>query len=310
VPPYSDEQGGFVCNIAIDRYAVATVGAAPHSGDDADSMLSKAESALANAALRRARRGGTDTSLSLHLNSNFPVGAGMGGSSAAGVASLGALHAWRGESLGRSEIAELSRQVEVEDLGVPGGRQDHYAAAYGGALALTFARSGVSVERISLSSALREEIERRFLVIYTGKSRISGDTITAVLDGYKSRTASVCSALDRMRGLARLMAVFLKQGAIDDLGMALQEHWVHQRSLHQRISTSQIDLIMDVALRSGAIGGKALGASGGGSMVLVARSGTEDALRCAIQGLGEIIPFRIDDEGLVVRESSNAGRSW
>ncbi|HEX6051267.1 MAG TPA: hypothetical protein VFZ21_18430, partial [Gemmatimonadaceae bacterium] len=173
VPPYSDEEGGFVCNLAIKRYATVRIRATGDQGSGVDTRRA-ADSALAEAAVRRAGIDG----ISVEIASDFPIGAGLGGSSAAGVAVNGALAAWRGHPLDRTALAERSRAIEVEDLGVPGGRQDHYAAAYGGALALAFG-NGTRVRRLPLSPDLKAALERRCIVVYTGQSRISGDTITA-----------------------------------------------------------------------------------------------------------------------------------
>lgn len=300
VPPYSDEEGGFVCNIAIARYATATCTAASgRSVDDAQEQHD-GEAALAHAALRRSSQFGEASPPSLELRSDFPIGAGLGGSSAAGVAAIGALLDWHGRTMTRSEIAELSRSVEVEDLGVAGGRQDHYAAAHGGALGLGFSRGSVSVEPISLSPARIAEIERRFILAYTGKSRISGATITAVLDAYRERQHRVVSALHRMRELARAMPQLLADGSLDDLGEVIGEQWEEQRSLHPLITTPLIDRIIEVGRGTGALGGKALGASGGGCVLLLAAEGAVDGLRNAIAQLAQVLPFSIDLRGLRV----------
>ena len=93
-------------------------------------------------------------------------------------------------------IAEASRELEVKEMGIAGGRQDHYAAAFGGALGLHF-RKWVGVEPIPLSAKMLEEIPRRCIVVYTGESRISGKTITAVMEGYRSESSPVRAALAR-----------------------------------------------------------------------------------------------------------------
>jgi D-glycero-alpha-D-manno-heptose-7-phosphate kinase len=180
VPPYPVESGGFVCNVAIARHARATILARDEGAGD--SSIGEEGDALARAALRRAALDG----VALGLTSDFPRGAGLGGSSAAGVAVLAAIDGWRRTSRPPAALAEGSRVVEVEELGIAGGRQDHYAAAFGGALALRFG-DGVDVERLPLGGALSRELERRCLVLYTGESRISGETITAVLDAYRTR---------------------------------------------------------------------------------------------------------------------------
>lgn len=115
VPPYPAEHEGFVCNVAITRYATATV----TKGTD-DRAVPLVTAALRRAALADVR---------VDLQSDFPVGAGLGGSSAAGVTLAGALAAWRGAPLSRVELAERSCTTERSDLGIAGGSQDHYAAA-------------------------------------------------------------------------------------------------------------------------------------------------------------------------------------
>ena len=199
VPPYCDEQGGYVCNVAINRRCTVTISEHPSDMTRAGQEAA-GESEMVRAAVRRS--GTKDVAVS--LRSDFPQGAGLGGSSAAGVAVAGALAAWRGEILERPVLAEASRRLEVEDLGVAGGRQDHYAAAYGGALGLAFGAE-TQVCRIPLSDALRDDLARRCVVAYTGQSRISGETITAVLGAYRQRERRVVEALSRMKALAREM---------------------------------------------------------------------------------------------------------
>ena len=293
VPPYSDEEGGFVCNVAIARYATVRVRPAG-TGESSVDTRRAADSALAEAAVRRAGISG----ISIEIASDFPLGAGLGGSSAAGVAVNGALCTWRGDAIDRAMLAEQSRAIEVEDLGVPGGRQDHYAAAYGGALALTFG-DDTSVRRLSLSRACKESLERRCVVVYTGQSRISGDTITAVLDAYRNRDRHVLHALGRMKALARAMADELCADDIDGLGQLVWEHWQHQRSLHPSIPTPLIDSILERARAAGAHGGKALGASGGGCVLIIAGDEDVDRVTTAVTDLApHVVPIEIDEAGL------------
>jgi D-glycero-alpha-D-manno-heptose-7-phosphate kinase len=293
VPPYSEEEGGFVCNVAITRYATVRVRGA-NTGERSVDTRRAADTALAEAAVRRAGIDG----ISIEIASDFPLGAGLGGSSAAGVAVNGALCMWRGDPIDRAALAEQSRAIEVDDLGVPGGRQDHYAAAYGGALALTFAED-TRVHRLSLSRACKESLERRCVVVYTGQSRISGDTITAVLDAYRNRDRHVLHALDRMKALARAMADELCADDIDGLGQLVWEHWQHQRSLHPSIPTPLIDSILERARAAGAHGGKALGASGGGCVLIIAGDDDVDRVTTAVTELApHIVPIEIDEVGL------------
>jgi len=310
VPPYSQEQGGYVCNIAISRYATVRL---ESTRLGAPSSPPHGEQALADAALRLSGLADVRATIS----SDFPLGAGLGGSSAAGVAMMGAVQLWRAmvarggdlsalrsaisalpSTLNRSHLAEESRRVEVDELGIAGGRQDHYAAAFGGALALSFGTSTV-VRELVLDPATIRALETRCIVVYTGQSRMSGDTIRAVLDGYTARDPRVVTALQRMKGLAATMADALLVGDLDTLGILVGEHWVHQRSLHPSITTPLIDDLLTRASAAGAIGGKALGASGGGCVLLVAARGFEEPVRRAAEELAELLPFSVDRAGFV-----------
>lgn len=296
VPPYCDEEGGFVCNVAIQRYATVRVSAVDDDGASIDTRRAT-DSALAEAAVRRAGI----TGIKVEISSDFPLGAGLGGSSAAGVAVNGALAVWQGTSLDRTSLAERSRAIEVEDLGVPGGRQDHYAAAYGGALGLSFGED-TRVRRLPMPADLKAALERRCIVVYTGQSRISGDTIRAVIDAYRRRDAHVLYALDRMKALARAMADELCERNVDALGDLVWEHWQLQRSLHPSIPTPLIDSILERARAAGARGGKALGASGGGCVLVIAGEDNVDAVTDAVTALAShLVPVEIDEAGLVCR---------
>lgn len=300
VPPYSEREGGFVCNLAIARYA--TVLLAPASGSDGVSLSADRarDQPLVEAAVRRAGVSGVDVA----LYNDFPVGAGLGGSSAAGVALAQAMSRCAGELLDPAQVAERSRATEVEELGVAGGRQDHYASAFGGALALRFSEAGTDVHQIPLTREAREELERRCIVVYTGESRISGDTITAVTGAYERRDAKVLFALDRMRVLAEEMANALERSDIDALSTLVGEHWAHQRSLHPAIPTPRIDAIIERARKAGALGAKALGASGGGCVLVMARRNREGEIAAAISALGPLLPFTISEHGVETADAS------
>ncbi len=288
VPPYCDREGGFVCNVAIARYSTATL-----------KETSGSDEPLARAALKR-------TGLSGHgvtLSNEFPTGAGLGGSSSASAAILGAIKRLRDEPIDRAWIAEEGRRIEVEELGIAGGRQDHYAATHGGALGLTF-DTAVRVRRINLSKIHGAELVRRCTLVYTGESRVSGETIEAVLGAYQAGDQRVIGALNRMKSLGREMADALESGDIDALGSMVGEHWEHQRSLHPSIPTARIDEIVRVAKGAGSLGSKAMGASGGGCVLVIAKADRVAEVRAAVEQLGSVLPFALDERGLDIMSAA------
>ena len=294
VPPYTEREGGSVCSVAITRYATATAALDEHAARRAGAPT-PVEHPLTAAALRRSRIPGAVA----HVIADFPEGAGLGGSSACGVALAGALAMLRGEHLAPNDLASLSRATEVEELGVAGGFQDHYAAAYGGALLLGFAECA-SVEVLSFPGRSADDLVRRSVVLYTGESRVSSLTIAAVRDAYLAGNPRTVAALARMKALAGAMASALRAGDVDGLGRLVGEHWVHQRALHPSITTPRIDAIVERAARAGALGVKALGASGGGCVLAIAAEGREEEMSRAIAPMGERLEFAIDSDGFQV----------
>lgn len=292
VPPFPQERGGFVCNLAINRRATVWLDKPNH---EINAASRPPIDPLAAAALRRAEL----TSLSVRSASDFPVGAGLGGSSAAGVALAAACAAWHGRETSRAALAEWSRAVEVEELHIAGGFQDHYAAAFGGALGLHFGAT-TTVAPIALSVDTTRTLESQCLLYYTGETRISATTITAVLDGYRERVPRVTDALDAMKALALEMRDALHRGAIEELGALVEAHWTHQRSLHPGITTGRIEAIHEAAHRAGAWGMKALGASGGGCVMVLAPETRVAAVSAAIAPLAEQLSWQVDHEGVTV----------
>lgn len=281
-----------MCNVAIARYATAII-----KEERGGSSLTSAESdsPLLRAVLKRSAL----TDVSMQLTNDYPMGAGLGGSSAATAAMLTAVAEWRGETWDRSAVAEAGRRIEVEDLGIAGGRQDHYAATFGGALALTFT-SNVSVRRIPISQRTCDDFVSRSLLVYTGESRISGDTITAVLGAYEAGDKRVVRALYRMRELAQGMAAALERADFDGVGAMLDEHWEFQRMLHPTIPTPLIDEIVSRARSAGALGSKAMGASGGGCVLIISPADQVERVRRSVAGLGVILDFRVDCDGVAL----------
>jgi D-glycero-alpha-D-manno-heptose-7-phosphate kinase len=302
VPPYSEERGGCVCNVAIELHAVATVRRRDNDASPTSIDALSPDNSLALAATRRAAM----PDVQVHVDAEYPLGAGFGGSSAAGVAVLGALAAWRGENISIADLAEESRRLEVEDLGIAGGRQDHYAAAMGGALGLWFG-GGVRARRIPLPDDLVEALNRRCVVAYTGQSRFSSNNITAVMDGYRSRDPRILGSLDRMRDLAEQMVKALESADLDSLGRLVGEQWIHQRALHPAIPTPLIDTVLADANAAGALGGKALGASGGGCVLAIAADGREDEIRRAMSLHAQLLSVRMSRQGFhIVRRDEPA----
>ena len=285
VAPYTTEVGGAVCNVAIELRATAIVTATPSEEPPPEALMKAAWLAAGAPAV------------TISLTSAIPVGSGLGGSSAAGVALAAALAASRGERLTPDQLAERSRHTETVGMGLAGGCQDHFAAAYGGALLLT---CGVQtrVSQIALSDRCTEEFEARAMIAFTGESRMSMNTINTVMNAYRESQPATCGALSAMSALAPQMKSALEAADIDALGALLALQWEAQRALHPTISTPVIDHIVHDCAAAGALGSKALGASGGGCVLVIARAGRPDAVRRALARHATILPLRVARTGV------------
>jgi D-glycero-alpha-D-manno-heptose-7-phosphate kinase len=321
VSPFADREGGAVVNVALNRYTYTSV--RPRSdrtvhlrSDDyaqevestaVDLLVYDGRLDLAKAALKRLR---VDGGIDIATRSDAPPGSGLGTSAAMAVAILGAVDAFQEGAREPSEVAALAHLLEVEELGIAGGKQDQLAAALGGINFLEFGAGTPVSTPLQVRPGVINELEKRLVLCYSGISRLSGDIIQRVQQAYLAEEPSTCGALRTMRDLARALRPALDAGDVEELGPILRENWRCQRALHRSVSNAEVDALFAIAEHHGALGGKACGAGGGGCLVFFAADGAERGLRDALAGSGaQIIDFNIDRAGLQVwRIDSTTGR--
>lgn len=274
VPPCATEMGGVVVNAAIELRAWASVEPAESyelRSDDLGLVLTprgpedfepNGELDLLKAAVRMTGIG----PCRLHTRSDAPPGSGLGSSGALDVALVAALAAQTGEQLTPTAMAERAWQLEAVEAALPGGRQDQYAAALGGFHRLGFSAAGVEVEPLALDDALREELARRLVVCYTGRSRLSAKTIARVMDKFAKGDAVVTGALRGLAEVAESMAAALGAGDLAEIGRLLSRNWDLQQALDPGMSTPEMGRLERLMHDAGSLGGKAAGAGAGGSM--------------------------------------------
>jgi len=218
---------------------------------------------------------------------DLPASTGLGGSSAFAVGLLNALHAFRGERVSAGQLAEEACHIEIDRLKQPIGKQDQYAAAFGGLNFFSFKPGGVvSVEPLRLNNGGIKHFFDCILMFWTGHQRDS----SSVLAEQKANTPSKMESLMRMREHAFALQQLCDSTPfqIEKFGAVLKESWHLKRSLSSKISTSQIDRWYAAAMAAGAEGGKLCGAGGGGFLLFVARREKHDAVRAALAGLTQI----------------------
>lgn len=227
---------------------------------------------------------------------DVPAGTGMGSSSTLTVGLLNALYAMKGQIVSGKRLAEQACQIEIDILGSPIGKQDQYAAAFGGFNYIRFnPDESVDVQPVPCNPDTLTEIERRTLILYTEKKRDANDILKKQSDGSGERDKQ--RVLREMRDLASEMrAVVSGRGNVDEFCRLMHVGWELKRSLGFGISDTQIDEWYDAARKAGAQGGKLLGAGGGGFLYLLAPPEKHAAIRQAL-GNPRTLPFQIDRLG-------------
>lgn len=225
---------------------------------------------------------------------DVPAGTGMGSSSSLAVGLLNALYAYKGQVTSPGQLAEQACEIEIGILGKPIGRQDQYAAAFGGVNYIRFNPDhSVDVEPVPVAPSFLDALEKHIILLYTDQQR-DADTI---LKKQSEGSADKMAVLRQMRDLAgELRTTMGGQGDLEDFGRILHEGWELKRSLGFGISNAGVDGWYNVARANGAMGGKLLGAGGGGFLLIMAPPEKHNAIRIACGNPREI-PFRIDRRG-------------
>ena len=238
---------------------------------------------------------GIDGAIEVASIADIPAGTGLGSSSAFTVALLHNLHARQGRYATKEMLASGACGIEIDTLKEPIGKQDQYASAYGGLNVLNFLPSGaVNVEPLLLTADRHREFEDSLLLYFTGKSR-PASSILAEQKGNMAH-ADKRAVLGRMVELVAQGRDALYAGDIETLGRLLHQSWLWKRELATNISSGEIDSIYAHALEHGALGGKVLGAGGGGFLLLVCEKSKQDGLRQAMSHLREI-KFNLETQG-------------
>jgi D-glycero-alpha-D-manno-heptose-7-phosphate kinase len=230
-----------------------------------------------------------------------PPGSGLGASAATAVCLLYAIDRLRGGKMKKEKIAELAHLIEKEELGIWGGRQDQYASALGGFLFMEF-KEKVKWERLEVNDEFRKELERRLVLCFSGRSRLSGRIIYEVMDRYEE----VLGLLDEMKEIAYYMRDAIIKSNIDAFGELMSENWERQKRLTEGISDKQIEIIFQIAKEGGAIGGKAMGAGGGGCILFLAKEDRVEELKDILERRGiKLLPLRFVRKGVEIFERKN-----
>ena len=305
LPSYYESFGGFVIAAAIDRYIYVTVTRpfAPSihlKYSDIENVMAVDE--IRHPIIREALRMQDLRTPQIEITTlaDIPAGTGLGSSGSFTTALVKALYAHRRRLLHSSEVARLACEIEIERLQEPIGKQDQYIAAYGGITCFDFNADGsVAARPLAISMETLWDLEDNLMLFFTGFSRSAGSILKEQKARSQELDGEMIANLHYVKELGRRSQRALEEGNCPRLGELMHEHWEHKKRRSAQMSNPKIDEWYELGRRNGAIGGKLVGAGGGGFLLFY----TEDrkSLRQAMAGAGlEEVRFRFDFEGTKV----------
>jgi D-glycero-alpha-D-manno-heptose-7-phosphate kinase len=294
---YSHEPG-VVLSSAIDKYVYLAVKEhfdltfrISYSKTEFADSVDQIEHRIVRASLKMR---GITRGLEIVSMADLPARTGLGSSSSFTVGILHALYGIQGKVVGPERLAREASSIEIDQLHEPIGKQDQYIAAHGGLQFFQFNPDGtVFVNPVACTAETRAELNRRLLMFYTGMTRDAGE----VLSKQRASTAQKLPVLRRMCDIARELREVLTNGRdLNAFGRLLDEAWKAKRSLESSISNSDIDAYYERGIRAGALGGKLLGAGGGGFLLFFCEPHQQKRVREELSELRELT-FSLDPEG-------------
>ncbi len=313
VSPYCDTRGGCVLNATISRYVYATLvpksersigfrsfdyGTVVYWTEEHefrfDGQMDLVKGVLKRFELDKFRTDGFD----LFVHADAPPGSGLGSSSTFTVALIGLFRELLGLPITAAGMAGLAFDIERNDVGIKGGRQDQYAAAFGGFNFMEFQGEEVVVTPLRLTPYLINELEYNLILCFTG-SRDADPIIDSQMKSATKQEAEPLAAMDQVKAIAIEMKKALLAGDLDHFGDMLHEGWLQKKKMAKGITTPRIDELYEEARKAGAIGGKITGAGGGGHLMLYCPFNKRHVVRERLSELGtSVTDFRFDPTGM------------
>ncbi len=301
LPAFFEKQKGAVLSTSINKYMYIST----HQYFEADKIRCKYSQTETVGDVNEFKHPILRTVLSdFNLNgievssiADIPGGTGMGSSSSFTVGLLHNLNTYIEKEVSKEELGAGACRIEIELLGEPIGKQDQYAAAYGGLNVIEFNTDGtVTVSPVNISNEIRDQLDQNLKLYYLGNQR----SASAILSEQKKNTSAEdkFKALEHMVSLVYKLRDSLEAGRLDDFGALMHENWLLKQQLASGISTPQITETYDAGLNAGALGGKLLGAGGGGFMLFYAPADVHEVLDSAMENVGATpFEFSMETEG-------------
>jgi D-glycero-alpha-D-manno-heptose-7-phosphate kinase len=308
LPSYYREHGGFLIAGAIDKYVYILTHTVfqrryrmKYSQMEEVDTAAEIRHPIMREALTRHWRGNP---LEIAVVADVPAGTGMGSSGAFAVALLKGLAHARRTSITPEALAEAACEIEIDVLREPVGKQDPYVAAHGGICAYTFNPDDtVDVVPLELQAATLRLLRERMLLFYTGEARSASAVLSDQDERTKSGDARMLANLQKTKEIGLLSRDLLVSGDLDSYAALMHEHWQNKRARSHGMATEHVDELYTLARRSGAIGGKLVGAGGGGFLLVYARNPSDTRQAMTAAGAPELV-FDFEFQGAFSSETT------
>lgn len=307
LPSYYVENEGFLIAAAIDKYVYVTINTPfkegiflKYSSIEHAVDINSITHPIIRESLSLVHKNDTNPKIEITTLADIPAGTGLGSSGSFTTALLKGLYFDERKSVDAAELAEIACDIEINKLGEPIGKQDQFIAAVGGITCFTFCKDGkVKIEPLKISSDTLYDLEDNLLLFFTGFSRSAGTVLMDQKEKSQAHNEDMLANLHYVKEMGYKSKKLLEEGKTAEFGALMHEHWEHKKKRSSGMSNPQIDGWYELGLQNGAIGGKLVGAGGGGFLLFYAED--RNKLKHAMKHAGlEEVRFKFDYEGTKV----------
>jgi len=302
LPSYYTQYGGFLISAAIDKYIYITVNKrfeksirVSYSSTEIADSVDDIKHPIVREALRLLK---IDSGIEITSIADIPSNTGLGSSSSFTVGLLNALHTYKNEKVNAKDLAEEACYIEIELLKEPIGKQDQYAAAFGGIICLEIDRLGsVKVAPLKLSEDSLDQLESNTLLFYTGIKRSASEILGSQNKNASLNQEKVIQGMHQIKKIGLEIKEAFEKEDLKTFGKLLDQHWQTKKTLSDKMTQDKIDQWYEVAKKNGALGGKLMGAGGGGFFMFYCNNGKNGFRKIMEQQELKEMRFRLDFEG-------------
>ncbi len=302
LPSYYTQYGGFLISAAIDKYIYITVNKrfeksirVSYSLTEIADSVEEIKHPIVREALKHLK---IDSGIEITSIADVPSNTGLGSSSSFTVGLLNALHTYKNERVNAKDLAEEACYIEIECLKEPIGKQDQYAAAFGGIVCLEIDRlGGVKTSQLKLSEDALDQMESNTLLFYTGIKRSASEVLGSQNKNASLNQEKVIQGMHQIKKIGLEIKEAFEKEDLEKFGKLLDQHWQIKKTLSDKMTQDRIDQWYEIAKKNGTLGGKLMGAGGGGFFMFYCNNGKNGFRKIMEQEELKEMRFRLDFEG-------------